>query len=80
MTVDKGAHVGPVFEAMGHGALDVVDLPTLTSSAPQGSTTLLLKKIVTIARLIGDRNGIRRRPAVITPAGRRPRDAIGWSP
>lgn len=67
VTVDKGAHVGPVFEAMGHGALDVVELPTLTSSVPQGGTALLLKKIATIARLIGDRNGIRRRPAVSTP-------------
>ena len=38
VTVDEGAHVGSVFEAMGHGALDVVDLPTLTSSAPQGGT------------------------------------------
>ena len=67
VTVDKGAHVGPVFEAMGHGALDVVDLPTLTSSAPQGSAALLLKKITTMARLIGDRNGIRRRPTLSTP-------------
>ena len=67
VTVDKGAHVGPVFEAMGHGALDVVDLPALNSSAPQGSTTLLLKKITTIARLIGDKNGIRRRPTLSMP-------------
>src|SRR5687767_10768157 len=67
VTVDMGAHVGPVFEAMGHGALDVVELPTLTSSTPQGGTALLLKKIATIARLIGDRNGIRRRPALSTP-------------
>jgi two-component system response regulator WspF len=68
VTVDKGAHVGPVFEAMGHGALDVVDLPTLISSAPQDSTALLLRKIATIARLIGDRNGVRRRPAQSTLA------------
>jgi two-component system response regulator WspF len=68
VTVDGRAHVGPVFEAMGHGALDAVDLPTLTSSAPQESTTLLLRKISTIARLIGDRNGVRRRPAASTRA------------
>jgi two-component system response regulator WspF len=67
VTVDEGAHVGSIFEAMGHGALDVVNLPALTSSAPQGSTALLLKKITTIARLMGDRNGIRQRPPSITP-------------
>jgi two-component system response regulator WspF len=62
VTVGEGTHVGPVFEAMGHGALDVVDLPTLSSSAPQASTALLLKKIDTIARLIRDRPGSRTLP------------------
>ena len=67
VTVDEGAHVGSIFQAMGHGALDVVNLPTLTSSAPQGGTAPLLKKIATIARLIGDRNGVRRRPTPNSP-------------
>ena len=57
VTVDEAANPGPVFDAMGHGALDAVDLPTLTSSAPQDSAALLLKKISTISRLVGDRNG-----------------------
>jgi chemotaxis response regulator CheB len=58
---------------MGHGALDVVDLPTLSSSAPQASTALLLKKIDTIARLIRDRPGSRTLPARTMHATTSPR-------
>ena len=63
VTLDERANPGRVFEAMGHGALDAIDLPTLTSGTPQDSTILLLKKIATIARLIRDRNGATKAPA-----------------
>lgn len=63
VTVEEAAPTGPVFEAMGQGALDVVDLPRLTSSTPQGSTAMLLKKLGTISCLVRDRNGARKAAA-----------------
>jgi two-component system response regulator WspF len=59
VTVDEAANPGRVFEAMGYGALDAVELPTLSSGAPQASSALLLKKLAIIARLVLDRNGLR---------------------
>ena len=67
VTVDEASNPGRVFEAMGHGALDAVDLPTLTTSALQDSTALLLKKIATISRLVRDRNGVRKAEAAKKP-------------
>jgi chemotaxis response regulator CheB len=67
-----------VFEAMGHGALDAVDMPVSGSGDLQTSAAALLAKIHTIARLI--RNGalmegaaasdaepsaVRRRPSLV---------------
>jgi two-component system response regulator WspF len=63
VTVDTVPHAGRVFEAMGHGALDVVNLPKLTSGSPEDSTALLLKKIVTISRLALDGSGSRKSAA-----------------
>ncbi len=73
VTVDAVSQTGRVFQAMGHGALDVVNLPKLTSNAPEDSAALLLKKIVTISRLAYDENGVRRSAAPkaqATPASR----------
>ena len=71
VTLDGGAHGGPIFEAMGHGALDVVDLPALASSSPQRSAALLQRKLATIAGVIRDRNGTRAQPRnALKPATR----------
>jgi len=52
MTTSVQANAAQVFEAMGHGALDVVDV-TAGSGWADGMTGLLAK-VATIARLIGD--------------------------
>jgi two-component system response regulator WspF len=52
-----------VFEAMGHGALDVVEMPTPGTSSLQDSAAPLLAKIDTVSRLIGERGAVRRAPA-----------------
>jgi two-component system response regulator WspF len=51
-----------VFEAMGHGALDVVDTPTLGAGNAQEAAAPLLRKIMNIGWLIGDK-GHRERSA-----------------
>ena len=55
VTPSVRANAGAVFDAMGHGALDAVDLPA--GGAHEWPTAPLLAKIETIARLIRDRNG-----------------------
>ncbi len=49
-----------VFEAMGHGALDAVDIPELDSRSPVRSAAILLTKVAAVSRLIGDKNGAGR--------------------
>jgi two-component system response regulator WspF len=48
------ANAARVFEAMGHGALDAIDMPD-GADDDRESAAPLLTKIATIARLIGDR-------------------------
>jgi two-component system response regulator WspF len=52
VTANAGRSSGLIFDAMGHGALDVVNLPVLTSS-PAESGRELLQKIATVERLQG---------------------------
>jgi chemotaxis response regulator CheB len=49
-----------VFEAMGHGALDVVNLPALDAHDVRNSAAPLLAKLATVARLIGEKKASRR--------------------
>jgi two-component system response regulator WspF len=52
VTATVTGHIGKVYEAMGHGALDAVDTPTLgIKGGPAGAATLLAK-IETIRQLI----------------------------
>jgi len=60
VTAQAGRSSGQIFEAMGHGALDVVSLPVLTGS-PAESGRELLQKIARIERLQGGR------PAPVRP-------------
>jgi two-component system response regulator WspF len=69
VTASIGAQSGRVFEAMGHGALDAVDTPELGLGEDREAAQLLLRKIETIAKLIGDKTpklppakSIRKRP------------------
>ena len=83
VTADAGRSSGQIFEAMGYGALDVVNLPVLTEP-PEVSGRQLLQKIATIERLQGRSGSVPRpsRPgAGPTPVARRrpPLIAIGSS-
>lgn len=84
VTADMGANTSRIFEAMGHGALDVVDAPAIGNGNPRAGAAAVLAKIEIIARLIGDRSastatgGAR---VAAEPGGRRPERlvAIGAS-
>ncbi|TPI72560.1 chemotaxis response regulator protein-glutamate methylesterase [Mesorhizobium sp. B2-8-9] len=56
VTASIEANVAGVYEAMGHGALDAVDLPSvgIEGNASSQSARLLTNKIATIARLVRD--------------------------
>ncbi|GAB7532219.1 chemotaxis response regulator protein-glutamate methylesterase [Pseudomonas sp. 3A(2025)] len=60
VTVDREQNVHRVFEAMGHGALDVVDTPAIGSGNPRDAAAPLLRKIFNIGWLIGQRNSRER--------------------
>ncbi|WPP01001.1 chemotaxis response regulator protein-glutamate methylesterase [Pseudomonas sp. HR96] len=69
VTVDRQQHMNRVFEAMGHGALDVVDTPALGAGNAQEAAAPLLRKILNIGWLIGPRGA----PAkTLAPATRQP--------
>jgi two-component system response regulator WspF len=70
-----------VFEAMGHGALDVVDTPAIGAGNAQEAAAPLLRKIMNIGWLIGDRgNRERAAPSPHRSSGSRQRlIAIGSS-
>lgn len=52
VTATVTGHIGKVYEAMGHGALDAVDTPTLGAKGDLSGAVTLLGKIDTIRQLI----------------------------
>lgn len=63
VTASVGSNASLVFEAMGHGAMDATDVPSLGAGNDDGAADLLAK-IDVIERLIGDRIAkIVRKPA-----------------
>ncbi|RMQ39986.1 Chemotaxis response regulator protein-glutamate methylesterase [Pseudomonas cichorii] len=60
VTVDREQNVHRVFEAMGHGALDVVDTPAIGAGNPREAAAPLLRKILNIGWLIGQRTSRER--------------------
>jgi len=66
VTVDRQQNVHRVFEAMGHGALDVVDTPAVGAGNPREAAAPLLRKILNISWLIGQ-HGSNRVRAVAAP-------------
>jgi two-component system response regulator WspF len=53
VTASIDTNVSQVFAAMGHGALDVVKMPSLATSEDSPGAIALLGKIATIAKLLG---------------------------
>ncbi|WP_285417452.1 chemotaxis response regulator protein-glutamate methylesterase [Pseudomonas sp. efr-133-TYG-5] len=81
VTVDRQQNVHRVFEAMGHGALDVVDTPAIGAGNAQEAAAPLLRKILNIGWLIGEKTA-RSRPVITPPrssASRQRLVAIGSS-
>ncbi len=54
VTATVSGHLDKVYEAMGHGALDAIDTPTLAPRGEVAGTQLLLNKIESIGKLIGE--------------------------
>lgn len=77
VTGSVGHRAGMVFEAMGHGALDAVNLPVLTAP-PEQAGAELLRKIAVLEKLQGGSTG---RSAAAAPGPRpgMPMIAIGSS-
>ena len=72
----------PVFEAMGHGALDAIDTPLLGGGAIEARAAPLLAKISNISRLVADkrlRQAIPPRDSSSPPSSRERLIAIGAS-
>lgn len=67
VTSDVLRHTASVFEAMGHGALDAVDTPSLASGNISAAAAPLLRKIKNIGWLIGDKETAQFKPAVVRP-------------
>jgi two-component system response regulator WspF len=53
VTSSVSGNLDKVYEAMGHGALDAIDTPTLGPRGELGGTQILLNKIESIGKLIG---------------------------
>ena len=84
VTADVNHSTSRVFEAMGAGALDAVNTPTIEQAASSHGSDALLGKIRTINRLIGSEVGrntitISARPKVNSTRGRSLLVAIGAS-
>lgn len=69
VTVDREQNVHRVFEAMGFGALDVVDTPALGAGNAKEAAALLLRKILNIGWLMGQTD---KRVQTVTALPREP--------
>jgi len=58
VTASVGANGGPIFDAMGHGAIDAVDAPVPGSGDLRTTGAAFLQKIDTIAKLVSTRRFI----------------------
>lgn len=80
VTMDLGRNANQVFDAMGHGAIDAVDTPTLTQSDATLAAGPLLRKIRNIGRLVAGRAQAPQPVAAASSAPAAPRlVAIGAS-
>ena len=74
VTATVSGHLGRVYEAMGLGALDAVDTPSLGPTDSMAGASLLLQKIATIGKLVG------RGPRIPVDSTQIPAPALGLSP
>jgi two-component system, chemotaxis family, response regulator WspF len=65
-----------VFEAMGHGALDAVNTPTLGQSGDMAGAEPLLQKLRTVARLVSPAPAAARPTPALRVASRHPLDHL----
>lgn len=81
VTVDRERNMRRVFEAMGHGALDVVNTPALGTGSAAEAAAPLLRKIQNIDWLMGHREKLEESPAAAScaAAGAQRLVAIGAS-
>ncbi|RLK33444.1 chemotaxis response regulator protein-glutamate methylesterase [Cupriavidus plantarum] len=80
VTTDLGRNATQVFDAMGHGAIDAVDTPTLTEPDAQLVAGPLLRKLRNIGRLLAGRGAMPNTLRRATPLPAAPRlVAIGAS-
>jgi two-component system, chemotaxis family, response regulator WspF len=80
VTSSVGANAWRVYEAMGVGALDAVDTPTLADNRLSDASQPLLAKIDQIGRVLDKPSAsFAPRPGPITPSGNAPLVAIGAS-
>jgi two-component system response regulator WspF len=75
VTATVSGHLSKVYEAMGHGALDAVDTPTLGHSGEITGSAALKNKIDTIAKLTGNVPGLVPRPDGAGPIRHEPAHA-----
>lgn len=66
VTANVDQNTSKVFEAMGAGALDAVNTPTLEEPGASDGTEALLEKIQTINKLLGGEVGRKAQPALPT--------------
>ncbi|MDF3837475.1 chemotaxis response regulator protein-glutamate methylesterase [Cupriavidus basilensis] len=80
VTMDLGRNATQVFDAMGHGAVDAVDTPSLAQPDSQLASGPLLRKIRNIGRLLDGRAApSRAAPPVARKAGAERLVALGAS-
>jgi two-component system response regulator WspF len=68
VTATVSGNIALVYEAMGHGALDAVDTPTLGPDGGLAGESALARKIDLIAKLLGPSAESRRQPAAPAPS------------
>ncbi len=66
VTATVSGHIHKVYEAMGYGALDAVDTPTLGARGDVEGAAALLAKITTVAKVLGTPLDTGRPSAMIT--------------
>ena len=83
VTATVSGHLSKVYQAMGYGALDAIDTPTLGPRGEIGGAAMLLHKIELIGRLVGkpDAAGAGAGGRGSVAAGRRTAGRAGrWTP
>ncbi len=68
VTATVSGHLSAVYRAMGYGALDAIDTPTLGPGGEISGAAMLLHKIELIGRLVGKPDRPAREPASLNPS------------